>query len=67
MRCEHCKGSGLADKQGPDDDELLGRVVLQAILIDEMRTEIEQLRRSCGEDPGTPKEQTDSDNTGSRE
>ena len=43
-RCEHCRGSGLADKQGPDDDQLLDRVVLSAMAIDTMNREIAQLR-----------------------
>lgn len=42
--CEHCRGSGLSDKQGPDDDKLLDRVVLSAIAIDSLNSEIEVLR-----------------------
>lgn len=39
-RCEHCNGSGLSDKHGPDDDELLSRVVLSAITISGQQDEI---------------------------
>lgn len=43
-RCEHCRGSGLAEKQGPDDDYLLDRVVLLSIEFNRLNEENERLR-----------------------
>lgn len=46
VRCEYCNGSGLADKEGPRDDELLDRVVLSAVAIDSLRAELDVLDKS---------------------
>jgi hypothetical protein len=48
-RCEHCKGSGLSDRQGPDDDHLLDRAVLSAMTIDGLTAENKRLREALHE------------------